>query len=248
MRWKTKVPGYSNFKAAQRRCIYTKGSEYHRYGGRGIKFLFKSFDEFLAEVGPKPSPKHSIDRYPNPDGNYEPGNVRWATHKQQMETANTVRTDEWNRNQSIAQTRYDLPIEDLKKAYFDQGLSTDQIGDSYGCNGHTVRLRLIKGGCALRTTAQSNKLRLQIVLPIQEIKKAYFEKGLTLGDIARVYDCDPKTVRARLVEAGFVLRRGIGGLIGSRNTNHIRWHVNRGISKPDTCALCAAVLELKVAS
>lgn len=41
------------------------------------------FAAFFAAVGPRPSPKHSIDRYPNPHGNYEPGNVRWATRAEQ---------------------------------------------------------------------------------------------------------------------------------------------------------------------
>lgn len=54
---------------------------YKNYGGRGIRVEFASFEEFLAEVGPKP-PGTSIDRIDN-DGNYAPGNVRWATRSQQ---------------------------------------------------------------------------------------------------------------------------------------------------------------------
>ena len=42
-------------------------------------------ENFLADMGERPSVKHSIDRFPNNDGNYEPGNCRWATHKQQMQ-------------------------------------------------------------------------------------------------------------------------------------------------------------------
>jgi hypothetical protein len=44
----------------------------------------ESFLNFLADVGPRPSPDHSIDRYPNKDGDYEPGNVRWATRIEQQ--------------------------------------------------------------------------------------------------------------------------------------------------------------------
>lgn len=54
---------------------------YEDYAGRGIKFLFKNFDQFYAELGVKPAPELLLDRINN-DGNYEPGNVRWATpHK-----------------------------------------------------------------------------------------------------------------------------------------------------------------------
>ncbi len=68
---------------ALQRCINPKRKEWKNYGGRGIKFLFTSFIEFFKELGKKPSPKHTLDRWPNNDGNYEPGKVRWATRIQQ---------------------------------------------------------------------------------------------------------------------------------------------------------------------
>lgn len=66
----------------RQRCSDKKCRAYYRYGGRGISVCErweKSFEAFITDVGRRPSPKHSLDRYPNNDGNYEPGNVRWAT-------------------------------------------------------------------------------------------------------------------------------------------------------------------------
>jgi hypothetical protein len=67
------------------RCYLTKHVAYHRYGGRGIIVCDRwraSYTEFLSDVGRAPTPKHSLDRINN-NGNYEPGNVKWSTPKQQ---------------------------------------------------------------------------------------------------------------------------------------------------------------------
>jgi hypothetical protein len=59
--------------------------QYHNYGGRGIRVCerwLNSYENFLADVGRKPTPKHSLDRIDS-NGNYEPGNVRWATRDEQ---------------------------------------------------------------------------------------------------------------------------------------------------------------------
>jgi hypothetical protein len=78
----SKTAEWFAYKNAKYRCRRKRCKSYKDYGGRGIKFLFKNLGQFLAELGPKPSKKHTLDRIDN-DGNYEPGNVRWATKSQQ---------------------------------------------------------------------------------------------------------------------------------------------------------------------
>lgn len=77
---------YSTWRKMIERCYDKKCPGFKYYGGRGIKICKewrKDFRAFANHMGKKPSPQHSIDRYPNNDGDYEPGNVRWATREQQ---------------------------------------------------------------------------------------------------------------------------------------------------------------------
>lgn len=72
---------YMSWHSARTRCLNPNDEHWSDYGGRGIKFLFTSFEQFFAELGPRPQGK-TLDRINN-DSNYEPGNVRWATAEEQ---------------------------------------------------------------------------------------------------------------------------------------------------------------------
>ena len=81
---------YTSFKHAKTRCTNPNSKNFHDYGGRGIKFLFNNFEEFFADIGPRPGKEYSLDRINN-EGNYEPGNCRWATMKIQSRNKRTNR-------------------------------------------------------------------------------------------------------------------------------------------------------------
>lgn len=76
---------YIIWSRMKERCLNPNHIHFHNYGGRGITVCEKwlhDFQAFSDDVGTRPSPRHQIDRIDN-EGNYEPGNVKWSTIKEQ---------------------------------------------------------------------------------------------------------------------------------------------------------------------
>lgn len=110
----TGSPEWRAWNTMKRRCGEAAFQGYQNYGGRGIAVCnewIDSFESFFAHVGPRPSRGHSIDRV-DVNGNYEPGNVRWATREEQnrnrrsniLITAHgkTLTAAEWSRSMGMS--------------------------------------------------------------------------------------------------------------------------------------------------
>lgn len=89
---------WNSWRGMIERCENPRHEKYIYYGGAGVTVhpRWKIFSNFLHDLGLKPSKKHSIDRYPNPSGNYEPGNVRWATQSEQTRNLRNTKRYEFN--------------------------------------------------------------------------------------------------------------------------------------------------------
>ncbi len=95
--------GYACWSSMIQRCCNENSPSRKDYGGRGIKVCRRwrtSFENFIKDMGPRPSSRHSIERE-NVNGNYEPGNCRWATDKEQ---ANNTRHNRRITHQGVTKT------------------------------------------------------------------------------------------------------------------------------------------------
>jgi hypothetical protein len=84
---------YTSWRLMKQRCLDKNNPLYQDYGGRGIKVhgpWIDSFEQFVADVGERPGSAYTLERKKN-DGHYEPGNVCWATRKQQARNRRSSR-------------------------------------------------------------------------------------------------------------------------------------------------------------
>jgi hypothetical protein len=105
-------PEYRAWQAMRQRCLNSKCESYKDYGARGIAICdrWSSFQSFYSDMGPRPSPKHSIDRRDN-DGNYEPSNCTWSTKVRQSNNRRDNRRVAFNgRTQACADWAREIGI------------------------------------------------------------------------------------------------------------------------------------------
>lgn len=123
------------------RCRTDTSALFGEYGGRGIKVCDRwlKFENFIADMGLRPSLKHSLDRI-DPDGDYSPKNCRWATSKTQAR----------NRRNSV------------KIEYLGEKLQIDDFCDKYQLNAMLVKTRLRRGWSVERIVSTPPR-RYQIV-------------------------------------------------------------------------------------
>lgn len=137
---------YRSWASMKCRCLNPTDGAYPKYGGRGISVCeqWLVFENFLSDMGEPPTPKHTLDRI-DVNGNYEPGNCRWATPTQQAR--NTRRNVVYN--------------------FLGQMMTAPEISDKTGVPLVTIRKRLASGH-PIEVAASKTNLRYGSV--IQSLK------------------------------------------------------------------------------
>lgn len=120
-----KTPEYNAWCHIKSRCYNEKTPQFKDYGGRGITVCerwLNSFENFYADMGPRPSPEHSIDRKDNSKG-YSPENCYWATSEEQ------------NRNR-----RYVIPVVNIETGLFYDSIA--EAAEAYNLSSRNIQQQI----------------------------------------------------------------------------------------------------------
>jgi hypothetical protein len=120
------TPEYSAWLGMRTRCLGASADNKKNYADRGIIVCerWKKFENFLADMGLRPTSKHSLDRFPDNDGNYEPGNCRWAVIHEQMTNRQSTCYVEYQGEKVALATlakRHGIPGNTLRRRLLDLG-------------------------------------------------------------------------------------------------------------------------------
>jgi len=118
-----------SYRGMKTRCVNPRDPNYSNYGGRGIGVCQRwmgSLEAFMADMGPRPSPAHSIDRI-DVNGHYEPGNCRWATATEQARNQRRNVLDEVGAEEIRAMRRAGMTYRAISEA---TGLHLSTIADA----------------------------------------------------------------------------------------------------------------------
>ena len=156
------------------RCLLPTNPRYDDYGGRGIKVCDRWLGDdglanLIADMGERPGPAYSLDRFPDTNGDYEPGNCRWATPKQQASNkrCNTLFTycgetktiTQWARENGITQSalRYRLIVKKMPFAIaVTKPLGKRRVKVTY--RGKQLTLRQLEGLCGVDQGTLLNRI------------------------------------------------------------------------------------------
>lgn len=148
MKWTT-VPGYTTWIGMIDRCTDESSPKYRRYGGRGIKVCdrwLERFQNFLLDMGERPGIEYELDRIDN-DGDYEPGNCRWATRTQQMRNTSI--------NRMITHNGETLALSEWCERY---GVLKNTVGNRIDNLGWPFSAAVTMPSCGGRPTASKDRM------------------------------------------------------------------------------------------
>ena len=224
---------YRSWSSMLARCTNPKNDHYHNYGGRGIKVCkrWKKFVNFYADMGPKPTPKHSLDRI-DVNGNYEPTNCRWATTKEQRSnTRNTPWVTVNGVKKTIAEWAEELGVSSASMRYrivdakMDPSVAVSKPPRNFRMditvNGVTRNLtewarELGTGASVLHRRIFKNgwDVKTAVTTPVRRITNKNIDLTIdgrtqTIAQWARETNKDPRTIKTRISQYGWSAKQAV---------------------------------------
>ena len=208
---KSRTPEYRVWCSMKARCNDPKHKAYKRYGGRGLavcdQWLY-SFENFLADMGKRPSPEHSLDRIDN-DLGYSPNNCRWATRLEQANNQSTNRRITFNgKTQTVTEWAREMGLtEGMLRSRLDLGWSVErsltekkrydglktlaEYAREVGLPESTLSNRLKRGWSLEKAISLPQQKRGQFRYSDEEVEaiKQYRADGHTLQETADRFGC-----------------------------------------------------------
>jgi hypothetical protein len=225
---------YQKWKGIKRRCFNPNEKQYKDYGGRGITICERwanNFEAFLLDMGEPPTEYHSLDRI-DVNGNYEPGNCRWATSKEQNRNKRTNVTYEYNGQQYFlielaekfkipfstlagriitlkwsVKKAVETPVASYKKdpvfVWDGQARTIASLAKEYGVDYQLVRNRVANGW-------DIKDALLKPVRPVKRLMTYEFNgQSRTLTEWSKEYGMKMSTLHARVCRRGWDIGKAL---------------------------------------
>jgi hypothetical protein len=239
---------YQSWHSMIRRCNDPSCKAYPKYGGSGITVCDRwlDYENFKADMGERPSRDYQIDRYPNREGNYEPGNCKWRTRKQNCNNTRTnVRLDFRGKTYTMSElseltgTPYPRLAWRLKNGLdVESAVSASlRLKPRYEYKGeHLTILEISKRtgiSCSLITKRLKNGMDLDwaahtpsggVLKRHKKGKHLFGGEYLTLKEIARRTNSSYSLLMDRITSGGWTLEEALAIPKGQRNPRLTRTH------------------------
>ncbi len=200
---KSKTPEYYIWVSMKMRCDNPKQERYPDYGGRGITYCerWKKFENFYADMGSRPTPKHTIERE-NVNGSYDPDNCIWATDTVQMRNRRDTKFIEFNgERRSVPEWAevFGIPYNILRQRLFRDKLPLEVC---FQAGNLTPRVIVGERPSAKLTDLQVDEIRTRRAAGERRIDLAK-EFGVSETQIYNIIYRKQRTRKTGLVQAGF---------------------------------------------